>query len=94
MASSDKAKQLRQDYKDSFGGDAGGRVLRNLAKQFHMGVSSHIQGDPYETAFREGERHVILHIMDMLGERNDPTQLGHLLDQAQTDHYEFYTQDN
>ena len=53
---------------------------------FHMGRSSHASGDPYETAFREGERHVVLHILNMMGNRSDPEWINNKLDQGEIEY--------
>ena len=53
---------------------------------FHVGRSSHAAGDSHETAFREGERHVVLHIMSMVGQRGDPEWMNDKLDQGQIEY--------
>ncbi len=54
-----------RDYRQTFGTQAGRRVLADLRKSFEN-RSSHVAGDPYETAFREGERNVMLKLKSML----------------------------
>ena len=51
-----------------------------------MGRSSHAAGDSHETAFREGERHVVLHIMNMVGKRGDPEWMNSKLDPGQIEY--------
>ena len=87
---SDVQVQKREDYKVTFGTDQGQRVLRDLMASFHMGRSTHIQGDPHESAFREGERHVLLHILYKVSERSNPEHLVNSLDQADTDYVGVY----
>ena len=87
---SDVQAQKREDYKVTFGTDQGQRVLRDLMATFHMGTSTHITGDPHESAFREGERHVLLHILYKVSERSNPEHLVNSLDQADTDYVGVY----
>ena len=87
---SDIQAQKREDYKITFGSDQGQRVLRDLMSTFHMGRSTHIPGDPHESAFREGERHVLLHILYKVSERSNPEHLVNSLDQADIDYAESY----
>ena len=80
MPVSNAQKKRKEDYRTVFNSPAGMRVLRDMMSTFHMGRSSHAPGDPYETSFREGERHAVLHILDMLGQRSDPEWLTESLD--------------
>ena len=79
-------KNRKADYEVVFASKAGNRVLADLMVQFHMGRSSHITGDSHETAFREGERHVVLHILDMMGKRSSPDWLNEKLDQGEIEY--------
>ncbi len=45
--------------------DAGRLILEDMAKAHHFNDSS-FSPDPYQTAFNEGERNVILRILTML----------------------------
>jgi hypothetical protein len=45
----------------------GAAILEQLAAKYHHGTS-HVPGDPYETAFNEGARSVVLYIMGRTGE--------------------------
>ena len=76
----------RDDYESLFKTPEGNRVLADLMANFHMGRSSHTSGDSHETAFREGERHVILHIMSMIGQRGDPEWINEKLDQGEIEY--------
>ena len=54
-----------QLFKEVFGGDAGREMVSVLAKMFH--VFKIIQTpDPYVSAFQEGQRSVVIKIMEML----------------------------
>jgi len=88
------SEKLRTAYEECFSSDLGEKVLLDLMRRFHVGVSSHVSGDPHETAFREGERHVVLHILDMLGERGDARRLNDMLDRAHYENYEVYMRDD
>ena len=79
-------QRRRDDYETVFSSEAGQRVLADLMGDFHMGRSSHAAGDSHETAFREGERHVVLHIMNMTGNRSDPAWVNNKLDQGQIEY--------
>lgn len=67
-----KSKQTVQrervaDYKTVFETDAGARVLNDLMQYAHILHPSYVKGDSAHTAFREGERNVILRILAILG---------------------------
>lgn len=79
-------KKRKDDYKTVFSSAAGERVLADLMGQFHVGRSSHMSGDSHETAFREGERHAVLHVLDMIGMRSEPTWLNDKLDQGEIEY--------
>lgn len=52
-------------YKECFGSVAGKLVLDDMNKAWMKRVS-HTKGDPYETAFKEGQRSVPVRIQHML----------------------------
>ena len=60
------------DYKTTFGTDSGKRVLYNLIKTCGYQLSS-FSDDPYTTAFKEGQRNAVLHILNKL--KTDPLEL-------------------
>ena len=76
----------KADYETVFSTRHGQRVVADLMSQFNYGRSSHTPGDPYETAFREGERHVILHILNMVGKRSDVNWVNDKLDQGEIEY--------
>ena len=86
MAKTEGHKRRREDYQTGFSSKAGGRVLADLMSTFHMSRSSHVPGDTSETAFREGERHVVLHVLDMLSSRGDAEWLNDKLDQGEIEY--------
>lgn len=58
--------QLAIDYKTTFGTENGKRVLFDLMGACHMTSTSHVAGNPTETAYREGERNIMLRILSIL----------------------------
>ena len=59
---------LRSAYKHILESDDGAVVLDDLELRFHI-RSPVFSNDPYETAFRDGQRSVVLFIMNMLKDR-------------------------
>ena len=59
-------EQLKADYKIIFGGDEGQRIFKDLKLRFHESTTTHQKGDPYETAFLEGQRAVLNFIKAMI----------------------------
>ena len=90
MANKDEQQQglsmRKEDYETVFSSEAGQRVVSDLMVTFHWGRSSHAPGDPHETAFREGERHVILHLLNMLGKRSDASWINDKLDMGEIEY--------
>lgn len=68
-------KQLAklQDYRRTFESPHGKKVLYDLMRASNMLSVSHVRGDPYETAFREGERNMVIRILQVL--KMDPKKL-------------------
>ena len=60
------------DYRETFATDQGKRVLWDMMKQFMM-TRSFVPGDSYATHFNEGQREVLLHILNKL--KTDPKKL-------------------
>ena len=59
-------KQLKTDYQSAFDTAEGKRVLADLqSAYYHRG---YYLKDPYETAYREGQRSVIIRIMNLIKE--------------------------
>ncbi len=54
-------------YKQCFNSDVGKEVLKDLIS-FSGFISSNFKSDPYETAFCEGQRNVVLRILKFLEE--------------------------
>ena len=62
-------EQLKKDYKIIFGGDDGQRILNDLKMTFWEYATTHHKGDPYETAFLEGQRSVLNFIKAMINSK-------------------------
>ena len=62
-------EQLKADYKIIFGGDEGQRIFKDLKLRFHESTTTHQKGDPYETAFNEGQRSVQNFIKAMINSK-------------------------
>ena len=60
-----------RDYRLAFGTEEGARVLEDLLRHCHAGEVIHVPGDPYETAFRDGQRRVALRIVSILNMNNE-----------------------
>lgn len=78
---SDDVIQQHMRFQQVFGSEAGKAVLYDLMKFGHMLHSSFSPKDPYETAFREGERNIVLRIMSVL--EMDPEQLKQRIKEGQ-----------
>lgn len=64
--------QRNRDYIDTFSTEAGQRVLQDLMEQTGVMRPAHVTGDPYESAYMEGHRQVVLSILDKLGRALTP----------------------
>ena len=62
---------LQRIYRAVFTTDDGAKVLDYLKKRFGLYKSTHVPGDPHESAFYEGQRNAMLIILRMLEERKD-----------------------
>lgn len=75
----DKAKGRRKalaklsDYQKVFGDLIGKKVLRDMMQEHFMLKPTFVKGDPYQTAFNEGERNVMLRLLAVL--KIDPKEL-------------------
>lgn len=58
--------QVLHAYKSTFDNPLGEIVLDDLSTDCFINEVTLVQGDPYQTAFREGRRSVVLKIMDAL----------------------------
>jgi hypothetical protein len=66
-----KIEDLKLSYRRTFNTDDGETVLRDLKSRFGFEATT-FSGDPYETAFNEGQRAAVLLIVRMLSEGKEP----------------------
>ena len=67
-------EQLVKDYQATFHTDFGERVMKDLMNKCRMNTTSYSRGDPHETSFHEGNRDVMLYILDMMQRQLDPDE--------------------
>ncbi len=65
-------EQIIRDYQDTFATPYGKRVLLDLMNKCRLNSTSFSRGSPYETTFYEGNRDVILYILDMMQRQMEP----------------------
>lgn len=68
-------------YQRLFDSDDGRKVLHDLMKRCHVLHPINTPGDPYMTAFHDGERYAVLRIMQMIN--MDPAQLMIMIKEGQ-----------
>jgi len=61
--------QLAKIYAAGFNGPIGGAVLEDLRRRY-FNRPSYVKGDPYETAYREGQRSVLISIFNLIAAAN------------------------
>ena len=79
----DLLKQRVSDYAVMFGSEQGKRIL----EEWRISVgerSSHTPGDPYQTAFKEGERSSYLRVLYYLKLAKNPRRMAQLLEENPT----------
>jgi|TARA_R100001443_G_scaffold27491_3_gene40699 hypothetical protein len=62
-------EDLQRVYREVFSSDEGKRVLDDLKARFGFQQTTHVPGDPYESAFFEGQRNAVLLILRMMEEK-------------------------
>jgi hypothetical protein len=72
-----KLKKRQELYKAVFNGPSGDKVLAELMKLCHFHSTSFNAENPYKTSFNEGQRSVVLHILNIL--KLDETKLLELI---------------
>ena len=63
-------EDIRTIYKVALNNEDGHKVLNDLAARFHIHGST-FTNDPCETAYREGQRTVVLFLLSMLREQKE-----------------------
>jgi len=64
---------IQKDYLSCFSSSSGQKVLDDM-KISYSDRSSYVTGDPYETAFNEGQRSVYLSILFLMEEAKNPKE--------------------
>jgi hypothetical protein len=64
-------KDLKLAYRRTFNTDDGAQVLSDLKKRFSFETTT-FSGDPYQSAFNEGQRAAVLLIVRMLSDEKEP----------------------
>jgi hypothetical protein len=64
-------EELKLSYRRTFNTDDGERVLSDLKTRFGFEATT-FSGDPYQSAFNEGQRAAVLLIVRMLSEGKEP----------------------
>jgi hypothetical protein len=65
----DELKQLKKDYQITFSSKEGERVLADITSAYYH--RSSFKNDPYETAYREGQRSVIIRVINLIEENKN-----------------------
>ena len=65
----DELKQLKQDYQITFSSKEGERVLADITSAYYH--RSSFKNDPYETAYREGQRSVLIRVINLMKENKN-----------------------
>lgn len=67
-------EQLVKDYQATFATPFGKNVLNDLMNKCRLNTTSYCQGDPHGTSFHEGNRDVLLYILDMMQRQLEPQE--------------------
>jgi hypothetical protein len=62
-------EDLQRIYREVFSSNEGKRVLDDLKARFGFQQTTHVPGDPHESAFFEGQRNAVLLILRMMEEK-------------------------
>ena len=65
----EQLKELITNYKLTFESEAGAKVLEDLQKRCHLFSTTNVKNDSHESAFMEGQRAVILFIINILNRK-------------------------
>jgi len=75
MEQDDRALEILERaraYDMLFSSELGQKILEDLKRYSYFNHSTHVMGDPYETAFREGRRFSIMRIARLLEIAKNP----------------------
>lgn len=65
-----KIEDLKRSYRVTFNNDDGEIVLADLKARLNYDQTTFVPGDPYQSAFLEGQRSAALHIARMITEES------------------------
>jgi len=65
----EKLKELVKSYKLTFESEEGAKVLEDLQRRCHLFSTTNVKNDSHESAFMEGQRAVILFIINILNRK-------------------------
>jgi hypothetical protein len=77
--------QIDGDFQHVFGGEEGERVLRYLMHHYWIFAGT-LDPDPHKTAFNEGQRSIVLDILDRIRRKWEPHEFSDTLTQATVDY--------
>jgi len=77
-----KKAELLLKYRALFNTDDGRAILADMCRTFHV-FNSTISDDPYQTAYNEGARSVVLRILKTIN--TDPAMLEEILREGQSE---------
>ena len=66
-----KVEKLKLAYRRTFNTEDGEQVMSDLKKRFSFETTT-FSGDPYQSAFNEGQRATVLLIARMLSDEKEP----------------------
>lgn len=66
-------EEMKENYKLIFKSDEGQIVFNDLQQRCHIFATTHTE-NTHETAFREGQRSVVLFLINMLSDKPPPKQ--------------------
>ena len=62
----EQVNELVKNYKLTFESESGTKVLQDLQRRCHLFTTTNVKGDSHESAFMEGQRAVILFVINIL----------------------------
>jgi hypothetical protein len=69
-----QARRRPDDFRNTFTTGHGRRVLTYLMQSYHVFSPTHTMGDPYQSAYHEGQRSVVLQILSFMNLNPDEVQ--------------------
>ena len=76
-----KLSEIHDSYRAVFNTKDGERVLEHLVKVGFLDTTVHTPGDPYDTAFKEGKRSIVISILRFI--ERDPRELLRLVQEGE-----------